>query len=322
MWKLALNICATDDNLNKRKVKLASRCCFCKKEEESRDHILWYCNCSEIIWRWLGNMFNFINPSSFEEVFAMAKQTSPGNKEIWKVASFITIREIWFMRKKCIYEEEPCNLEGLKRRIIQLTRECEVRLKAPMWNSPYDLQMLKFFGLKSRKVNYTRVKEIFFQLPPQNQIVLCCDGASRGNPGVSGYGFIGRRHTGEFLIAFSGGLGISTNYVVEVLAILNAGEWAISEGHLEVIFRTDLAAVMLSFMKNKVPWFAENRWKKICTTLNSWNLTHSYREVNFSADNLAKKGTRLARGERILYTTRPSFLGELENPERAYYRFF
>ncbi|XP_026452040.1 uncharacterized protein LOC113352438 [Papaver somniferum] len=119
--------------------------------------------------------------------------------------------------------------------------------------------VLKFFGLKSRKVNYTRVKEIFFQLPPQNQIVLYCDGASRGNPGVSGYGFIGRRHTRELLIAFSEGLGISTNYVAEVLAILNAGEWAISEGHLEVIFRTDSTVVMLSFMKNKVSWFAENR---------------------------------------------------------------
>lgn len=47
VWKLVRNICATDENLKKINVQMASRCCFCKKEEDSRDHILWYYNFSE-----------------------------------------------------------------------------------------------------------------------------------------------------------------------------------------------------------------------------------------------------------------------------------
>lgn len=60
--------------------------------------------------------------------------------------------------------------------------------------------------MKCRKVQGVRVKDIFFHLPPPNQIMMCCDGASKRNPGISGYGFIGRTSDGEFLIAVAGGL--------------------------------------------------------------------------------------------------------------------
>lgn len=90
--------------------------------------------------------------------------------------------------------------------------------------------------------------------------VLCYDGASKGKSGTSGYGFIGRESSGEFLVIVSGGLSISTNYYAEVLAILNAGEWAISEEHKEVLFRTDSTAVISAFQSNKIPWFAIKRW--------------------------------------------------------------
>ncbi|XP_026383538.1 uncharacterized protein LOC113279035 [Papaver somniferum] len=143
-----------------------------------------------------------------------------------------------------------------------------------------------------------------------------------GNPAISGYGFIGRTHSGEFLIVVSGGLGISTNYYAEILAILNAGEWAVSKGHREVWFRTDSAAAIFAFQSRKVPWFSIKRWEKICASLNSWCFIHSYMEVNFSADGLAKKGANLARGERRVYLSRPEFLVTLEIPNKSYYRFY
>ncbi|XP_026419671.1 uncharacterized protein LOC113315621 [Papaver somniferum] len=287
--KLARSICSTDKNLKKRKVQLAYRCCFCKKEEENKEHILWFCNFSEIIWQWLGNMFNFINPSSFEEMLKMAKNKSPAIKEIWRVASFITTRELWFTRNKCIYEEEILSLELIKKKILKFTKECEVRMKAPMWNCYYDLQVLKVFELECRKVKGTRVKEVLFQLPPPNEILMCCDGASKRNPGISGYGFIGRSSSGEYLIAVSGGLGVSTNFYTEILAVLNAGELAVSKGHKEIWFRTDSSASILAFQGKKIPWFAIKRWEKICANLTSWCFIDSYREVNFSTDGLAKK---------------------------------
>ncbi|XP_026399034.1 uncharacterized protein LOC113294874 [Papaver somniferum] len=251
----------------------------------------------------------------------LAKNKSPSIKEVWRVISFITMRELWFARNKYIYEEEAFSLEIIKSKILKFTVECEVRMKASMWNNSYDLQVLKALGVKWIKVKGTRVKEVYFQLPPQNKILLCCDGASKGNPGISGYGFIGRIISGEYLVVVAGALGVSTNFFAEILTILNAGEWEVSKGYKEVWFRTDSAAAISAFQNNKVPWFAVNRWEKICASIISWCFIHSYREVNFSADNLAKKGSTLSRGERREYYSRPAFLKTMELPDHPYYRF-
>ncbi|XP_026399646.1 uncharacterized protein LOC113295532 [Papaver somniferum] len=255
IWKLVRGIWATDENLKKRKFQLASRCCFCKKEEENKQHLLWFCNYNEIIWKWVGNIFNFINPKSFEEILKMAKNKSPAIKEVWRTAAFITMRELWFTRTKMLYKEEGFSLEKIKKKILNFTMEFEVRMKEPMWNCSYDLQVLKALGLKCRKVKGTRVKEFSFN-PPQKKILLCCDGASKGNPGLSGYGFIRRTISGAFLVVVSGGLGVSTNYYAEILAVLNAGEWAIRKGHEEILFRTDSLATISAFQSKKIPWFA------------------------------------------------------------------
>ncbi|XP_026378447.1 uncharacterized protein LOC113272868 [Papaver somniferum] len=179
------------------------------------------------------------------------------------------------------------------------------KIKSPMWNNTYDLQVLRSLGMKRRKVKGVRIKEIFFQLPPPNQILMCCDGDLKGNPGISGYGFIGITSSCEFLIVVAGGLGVSTNFFAEVLAILNAGEWAVSKVFQGVCFRTDSSVAISALQNNKIPCFVVNRWQKICASLTSWCIIHSYREVNFSADKLAKKGSNLARGETRIFDSRP-----------------
>ncbi|XP_026417300.1 uncharacterized protein LOC113312780 [Papaver somniferum] len=106
-----------------KKFQLASRCCFCKKDEETLEHILWKCNYSELIWKWLVGMFNFKNPKSFDEVFSSAKHKSPAVGEIWRYAAFITLRELWFQRNRSVYEDEVFNEQNIKSRILKLTAE-------------------------------------------------------------------------------------------------------------------------------------------------------------------------------------------------------
>ncbi|XP_026428508.1 uncharacterized protein LOC113324404 [Papaver somniferum] len=189
-----------------------------------------------------------------------------------------------------------------------------------MWNKQYDLQILKYFGLKTRGVKNLIIKEVFFQLSEQGKLLLCCDGASRGNPGCAGYGIMGRINTEEFLIAISGGLGISTNYYVEMFAILMAGEWEIHHGFNDLVFRTDSKAAISAFQSNKLPWFAVTRWEKICAAVFAWSFKHSYREVSLSADTMAKRGAMLRRGEQRIFESKPSFLRCLENPDQVYFR--
>ncbi|XP_026420233.1 uncharacterized protein LOC113316230 [Papaver somniferum] len=229
--------------------------------------------------------------------YVVIGRARPAIKEMWKIASFITMKKIWFQRNRCVYDKDKVNVKVIQDIIVKLTAECEIRMKAHIWNTSYDLQVLNFFGLKCKHIRTSKIHAIFFNLPQMGQILLCCDGASQGNPGAAGYGFIARNSEGECIVSIAGGLGIATNYYVEVLAILCAGERAIHRGYTHLIFTSDSQEVIEAFKSHRILWFSINRWRRICTSVEDLKLCHSYREINFSADTLAKKGSRLRQGE-------------------------
>ncbi|XP_026378087.1 uncharacterized protein LOC113272476 [Papaver somniferum] len=149
---------------------------------------------------------------------------------------------------------------------------------------------------------------------------ICYDGASRGNPRDAGYGYICRNWDEEYMYAMSGGLGIATNYMAEIVAVLCAGEWAVSNNFIKVWFQTDSQSVMKAFQTDSVPWWSITRWNKIKSSLQDWHFSHGYTEINFSADSMAKRGVNLTKGEKRSYTSRPEFLSSLEIPDKAYFR--
>ncbi|XP_026417322.1 uncharacterized protein LOC113312800 [Papaver somniferum] len=249
----------------------------------------------------------------------LAKHKSPAIKELWRVVALITMKEIWFLRNRIVYDEEKINIDSVKQRIIHFTKECEVRMSENMWNSSYDLQILKTFKLSCRKVKITRIIEIYFQLSAKPFILISCDGASRGNPGDAGYGFVRRKWDGEFIYAMSGGLGIGSNFLAEIVAILCAGEWAVNNNFYKVCFQTDSQAAIKVFQSQTVPWWSMTRWNKIKISLQDWYFSHNYREKNFSADSMANRGVSLAKGEKRSYTTIPEFMKTMEIPGKPYY---
>ncbi|XP_026383966.1 uncharacterized protein LOC113279488 [Papaver somniferum] len=170
-----------------------------------------------------------------------------------------------------------------------------------MKNEEYDLQLLSFFGIKYRQTYTVRVKEIFFTLPSAPNILIFCDGASKGNQGAAGYGFIARTHLGAFLTGVSGGIGVATNFLGEVLAVVCAGEWAIQNNHLQVCFKTDSHAAVLAIQSNKLPWPVVTRWNRVCDKLQGHDIMHNYREVNFNAEKLAKEGSGIAKNTVKIY---------------------
>lgn len=84
------------------------------------------------------------------------------------------------------------------------------------------LTILRELDIPYQKVKMIKVNDCFFTLPEMHPILLCCDGASRGNPGIAGYGFIGRNHEGDFVIAENGNIGIASNFMAELIVIIRA----------------------------------------------------------------------------------------------------
>ncbi|XP_026442466.1 uncharacterized protein LOC113342013 [Papaver somniferum] len=72
-----------------------------------------------------------------------------------------------------------------------------------------------------------------------------------GDPGQAGFGFMGRDWNGEVLVDASGGMGIATNFLAEVMTVLCA----------------DSKATVAAFISRNLPWIAITRWNNICAKL-------------------------------------------------------
>ncbi|XP_026447180.1 uncharacterized protein LOC113347721 [Papaver somniferum] len=141
-----------------------------------------------------------------------------------------------------------------------------------------------------------RIVEVRFILPAISHTFICCDGASKGNPGVAGYGFVCRDYLGGFIYAEAKGLGIAANFIAEFMDIVGAAEWELINNKVNICIHSYSSASVKAYTSGKLPWFIITRWKRIKELLRDIQFVHSLREINFSADSLAKKGVGLERG--------------------------
>ncbi|XP_026450641.1 uncharacterized protein LOC113350732 [Papaver somniferum] len=213
------------------------------------------------------------------------------------------------------------DLFKVKFKIKKMAHDCECRMKGTMWGSDYEVLILQYFLIQRRKLKQPRIIELFFYLPSNEEILLCCDGASRGNPGITRYGFVVRNQCGDFVFAESGGLGVTANYIAEFIASIRALEWATEHQRYKIILQSDSKACIHSLMQQKIPWFLLARWQRVQAKILSISCRHAYMEVNFSADHFAKKGVYLLKGQTITYEDRPSSLTIMEYPDQPCYRF-
>jgi len=128
------------------------------------------------------------------------------------------------------------------------------------------------------------------------------DGASLGNPGPSGYGFVIRDALGRVRYSESGYIGFTTNNVAEYTAILRALQWLRSAGVAGVEIRTDSELTVYQLLglyevrsRHLQPLHAEVR--RLLSEFRTWRIVHVPRERNRQADSLARQGARRGKGE-------------------------
>ena len=130
-----------------------------------------------------------------------------------------------------------------------------------------------------------------------------CDGGSRGNPGPSGYGAVIEDAKGRVLAELSEFVGIQTNNFAEYSGLLGVLRWAIDHGakRLRVISDSEL---MVKQMQGKYavkspilrPLFEEAR--KLSRRLDSFEMRHTLRGGNKTADRLANEAMDRGMGKR------------------------
>jgi ribonuclease HI len=134
------------------------------------------------------------------------------------------------------------------------------------------------------------------------------DGASRGNPGPSGYGVHLELDNGE-VVEVAGWLGVTTNNVAEYSGLIEALTVARDAGATEVEIVSDselLVKQMLGQYRvkhpNLVPLFEEAR--ALARTFRRFSIRHTFRAGNKDADRLANLA--VDRGEGRWEERRPA----------------
>ncbi|XP_026459679.1 uncharacterized protein LOC113360382 [Papaver somniferum] len=105
VWKITRGACTTDENVKKRGMNIASRYYLCLKDQDTISHLLWACDYGKIIWNCIGGVFAFKNPKSFDDIMSSCKDKSSVIQELWHIAAFNILVDIWFIRNKLFFED-------------------------------------------------------------------------------------------------------------------------------------------------------------------------------------------------------------------------
>lgn len=117
-WKIFNGAINTDDMLQRRNTRLASRCAMCVNESETREHILFSCEYAMVIRKHICSWFRLqVLPKSLEDMMKVRHKFSPLISELWTVCSIMVIVMLWKRRNKWIYERRSIT-------VIQIERTC------------------------------------------------------------------------------------------------------------------------------------------------------------------------------------------------------
>lgn len=157
-------------------------------------------------------------------------------------------------------------------------------------------QALEFLhcALNPKIAGSRRMFWIRWEKPSPGWVCLNIDGSALGNPGRAGCGGIIRNDRGDWLGGFSRCIEVTTSFIAEL--------WALRDGlnlchnmHLQdVDIQIDAKAVVDiirdPYYSNQVVMPIVDDCRELISQFSQVRIGHCYREANFCADFLARKG--------------------------------
>ena len=127
-----------------------------------------------------------------------------------------------------------------------------------------------------------------------NKVIICTDGAARGNPGPAAIGATIKDEHGRLIASISRRIGTTTNNQAEYAAVIAALEEAIKLGAKQVYVKSDSELVVKQIngryrVKKPALKPLHQQVKQLQSLLESFTITHIPREQNTEADSLANK---------------------------------
>ncbi|AEE30476.1 Ribonuclease H domain [Arabidopsis thaliana x Arabidopsis arenosa] len=128
------------------------------------------------------------------------------------------------------------------------------------------------------------------------------DGASKGNPGLSGAAAVLKTEDGSLICRVRQGLGIATNNAAEYHALILGLKYAIEKGYKNIKVKGDSKLVCMQIkgqwkVNHEVLAKLHKEAKLLCNKCVSFEISHVLRNLNADADEQANLAVRLPEGE-------------------------
>ncbi|KAH0669175.1 hypothetical protein KY289_023668 [Solanum tuberosum] len=220
MWRVWRRRIATDDNLKRININIVSRCWCCEQfEEETMSHLFLTSSIANRLWKQFA-IFAGLNIKGMHLQLLITtwwKLDGPTKLQVmYKAIPSIIMWTLWKRRNAKKHGERVCytdlvwQVQDIIKKFMKVTY---LWITGWSWTWPSIITKLREYIPKLQFI------KVMWKLPNNHRLKCNTDGASRGNPGLSSYGFILRDNRGDLLYAKAQGIGMTTNTESEARAI-------------------------------------------------------------------------------------------------------
>eukprot|EP00253_Pinus_taeda_P025653 PITA_25653 len=231
LWLLSHNRILTWDNLRKRSFSGPSICLNCRAEEETTIHLLFQCNLARQLWgkAVFRSQKDYRAQGNLKATLRNWPQTPYQSRilnTLWQLLPGFISWNLWKERNRRIFKNQSQSLDQLWSILLRNLKESlsihtwtaedfpSTSTEKSIWDN-WQISLSQPTGSKSTS-SIRQDKNKTWIPPPPNSFQLNFDGASKGNPGISGYGGVFRDHSRNPLLIDCGTNGWDTNNSVEL----------------------------------------------------------------------------------------------------------
>jgi hypothetical protein len=231
LWLVGHKRILTWDKLRRRNFHGPSICHNCNHNEETLQHLLDSCPLANQLWE--KESFRCqIRCRMENDIISSLRQwpQKPYKSELlnclWNIIPGLILWSIWKERNKRIFKNQCSPIEDIWKRFCGNLKE--TLLLRPWtqedlpslhneksildnWQLHLPQELQKNGPAKSSNINKGK-----WNAPPKHSYKLNFDGASKGNPGIAGFGGILRNHEGTPMQIYFGNIGWDTNNSAEL----------------------------------------------------------------------------------------------------------
>ncbi|XP_042951237.1 uncharacterized protein LOC122284558 [Carya illinoinensis] len=276
LWRACSEALPTFLNLSKRKIMEETRCPICGLEEETSGHALWNCEATRDIWSQASKSIQklFLEGSQFKEIWMQMIQKLP--QKLLEEAGSI-VRLIWTMRNDFVHGKDFRHPNSIVRKVYD------------------DLRCLKGAEQAVQAARTTENSGINqkWKAPPEGMYKMNWDAALNKSRGLLGVGGLIRDSKGQVLGSLRAKRSLIVSpFVAEAYSMMMAILFCKDVGFQTIIFEGDSLQVVERMHKSKEDWshgsLIIEDTKRILEDFVSWKFSHTKRDSNMAAHDLAK----------------------------------